>query len=129
MTKVLMMVRHPDGAPDLQAVKRRYGLSDDEIDADYGVVDLGDGTYTVQVEEQAAWKLAGATTRVAGDPYPGPYANPCIAPFGPPEAASPAGDSAGDAERATGAAVAEERAPPSGLPGGHPPTGNPRPHR
>ena len=83
MAKVMMTIQSRDQALDLQAVKQRYGLSDDEIDPDFGVVliDPSDGTYTVLVEAAAAEKLSGDAEWAVR----GPYANPRIEPFGPPE--------------------------------------------
>jgi hypothetical protein len=83
MASVLMSIQSPGKAPDLQAIKQRYGLADDEIDPGFGVVEIdpADGTYTVLVDERAASKLAsGADWTVRG-----PYSNPRIQPFGPPE--------------------------------------------
>ena len=83
MSKVMMTIQSPGKKPNLESVKQRYGLAADEIDPEFGVVEIdpADGTYTVLVDERAASKLgsdADWTVR-------GPYANPRIEPFGPPE--------------------------------------------
>jgi len=61
-------------------VKERLGLSAGELDEAFGVVCLDEraGEYAVLLEEQAAARVQGLPG-VAGR-----YANPKIAPFGPP---------------------------------------------
>jgi hypothetical protein len=64
----------------VEQVRRRLGLSGDELDADFGVVELDPAQhrYAVLVDEEAA-------ARVEGMPgVEGPFANPRIEPFGPP---------------------------------------------
>lgn len=86
MGKIMVTFQEPGGAPDLQSVKARYGLADDEVDDQFGVVEVDsrDGTYTILVDEQAASKVRGT---IGGGEEPITYSNPRIAPFGPPESA------------------------------------------
>jgi hypothetical protein len=80
MSKLLLTVTRAPSEASLDAVKRDLGLSDEEIDAEFGVVNIdpeGD-RYAVLVEESAA-------QRVGKEPgVEGPFANPPIEPFGPP---------------------------------------------
>lgn len=86
MAKVMMTIQCRQPAPDLEAVKQQWGLSNDEIDLDFGVVEIdpSDGTCAVLVDELAASKISGTDDWSVG----GPYSNPRIEPFGPPESAS-----------------------------------------
>ncbi len=84
MAKVMMTIQSQDSPPQLQDVQLKYGLADDEIDAQFGVVEIdpADGTYAILVEETAAAKISNNENwKVQG-----PYSNPKIAPFGPPQA-------------------------------------------
>ena len=70
----------PDSAT-VEKVAERLGLRPEEIDAEFGVVaiDPENHLYTVLVDEQAS-------ARVAAQPgVSGPFANPRIEPFGPPQ--------------------------------------------
>ena len=70
----------PDSAT-VEKVAERLGLRPEEIDAEFGVVpiDPENHLYTVLVDEQAS-------ARVAAQPgVEGPFANPRIEPFGPPQ--------------------------------------------
>lgn len=84
MTKVLMTIRFHGKSPTLGQVQERYSLSDEEVDHDFGLVEIDpdEHLYTLMVEESAARKI-----RDDGEwEVKGPYANVRIAPFGPPEA-------------------------------------------
>jgi hypothetical protein len=77
---LLTVTRDPDRA-SLDAVKSDLGLDDDEIDHDFGVVsiDPNRNRYAILVEDRTA-------DRLGGEPgVEGPFANPPIEPFGPPE--------------------------------------------
>ena len=65
----------------LDAVVRRLGLCEGELDPDFGVVliDPDRDLYAVLVNEEGAARAAGAVG------VEGPFANPQIEPFGPPE--------------------------------------------
>ncbi len=83
MPKVMVTIQAPEAAPTIDEICARYGLSEDEIDLGFGVVEIDpqDHLYTVLVEESAAGKI------VPSDDWnvEGPFSNPRIAPFGPPE--------------------------------------------
>jgi hypothetical protein len=80
MSKLLLTLTRAPSEASLDAVKRDLGLGDEEIDPEFGVVNIdpnGD-RYAVLVEESAA-------KRVGNEPgVEGPFANPRIEPFGPP---------------------------------------------
>lgn len=76
---MITVTRDPSGA-SLSAVKEDLGLSDEEVDADFGLVEIDPDAhrYAILVED-------GAAGRVSGTPgVEGPFANPPIEPFGPP---------------------------------------------
>ena len=74
----LIKVALPSGAT-LDDALRQFGISRDAVDTDYGLVDLHNGTYALLVTEAVAERVHGT----AG--VEGPYANPRIEPFGPPQ--------------------------------------------
>jgi len=82
MGKVMMTIHSPT-PPTLDAIQRQFGLHPDDLDHAFGVieVDPNDGLYTFMVDEQKAAQISG---HEAGN-VQGPYANPKISPFGPPE--------------------------------------------
>jgi hypothetical protein len=83
MAKAMMTIRPTGDVPTLSEIQRQFGLTDDEVDHDFGVVgiDPSDRLFTFLVEETAARKVS-STDRWDIE---GPYANPRIEPFGPPE--------------------------------------------
>jgi hypothetical protein len=83
MAKVMVSIRGPEQAPSTGDVRRRYGLREDEIDTSFGVVEVDpeQHIYTVLVEETAAAKIQPDE----GWQVEGPFSNPRIQPFGPPE--------------------------------------------
>ena len=81
MAKLLLTVTRGPSQASLDAVKRDLGLSDEDIDDDFGVVNIDPKghRYAILVEERAA-------ARVGREPgVEGPFANPPIEPFGPPD--------------------------------------------
>ncbi|MEU3776958.1 hypothetical protein AB0F11_27910 [Streptomyces sp. NPDC032472] len=76
----LITVELPPGATLDDAVQK-LGLTPEEVDTAYGLIDLHNGTYALLVTETAAERVTG----IPGTK--GPYANPRIEPFGPPEPA------------------------------------------
>jgi hypothetical protein len=88
MSTVLMSLRAVSEAPTLEELKKRFGLENGEIDSEFGVVEVAPGEFSFLVEEAAAEKCVSS-----GDwEVRGPFSNPRIAPFGPPEPSSPRGD-------------------------------------
>jgi len=83
MSKVMMTIGTAGRSPSVEDIKQQFNLDDDEIDPDFGVVEIDPDAnlYTVLVEEQAAAKVQPTREWTTA----GPYANPRIAPFGPPE--------------------------------------------
>jgi hypothetical protein len=77
---VLATVQLPAGAT-LEDATRVFELAADEVDADYGLVpiDPDRGTYVLLVTPSAAERIAELPGAA------GPFANPRIEPYGPPE--------------------------------------------
>lgn len=80
MAHVLMTVELP-GAASLHAAAERLGVAPGDLDPDFGVIpiDPEQHLYSVMVEERAS---AAAAERPG---TAGPFSNPKIEPFGPPE--------------------------------------------
>ena len=89
MSKVLYNVRWPDGSPTIEDVCRKYGLASEEVDQQYGLIEIDpqDHLYCMLVEQAAVARLS-QTWAQSGKPadIEGPYSNPPIEPFGPPQA-------------------------------------------
>lgn len=83
MAKVMVTIQADDGPPNLDAVVRQYQLSADEIDHDFGVVEIdpAERLYVILVEADVASRIHPA----GGWDTEGPYSNPRIAPFDLPE--------------------------------------------
>jgi hypothetical protein len=77
---VLVTVTLPKGAT-LQTAMERLDLAPDEVDTDYGLVpvDPDRGTFVLLVTEPAGRRVGSAEGAA------GPFANPRIEPFGPPQ--------------------------------------------
>ena len=84
MTKVMVTIRADDEPPTLDEVVERYQLGPDDIDTDFGIVEVDpdDRLHVVLVSEAAAARIQPGDGWVTE----GPFANPRIEPFGPPEA-------------------------------------------
>lgn len=84
---VMLTVKLPAEVATLAEAQRRLGLADSEVDEDFGLVllDPAEGMYAVVVSADAGSRAAAAGG--AGEAG-GPYANPPIEPFGPPETGS-----------------------------------------
>lgn len=80
MPHVLMTVELP-GAASIDAAAERLGVAPGDLDRDFGVIaiDPEQHLYSVMVDERAS---AAAAERPG---IAGPFANPKIEPFGPPE--------------------------------------------
>ena len=83
MTKVMVTIRAAGDPPTLDQVIERYQLGPDDIDVEFGVVEIDpdDRLHAVLVTEEAAARIQPSD----GWDTAGPYANPRIEPFGPPE--------------------------------------------
>ena len=81
MAGVMMTVELDAAAADLEHAAEKLGVDAKHLDADFGVVpvDPDNNLYTVLAEESA---VAGASKRRGVE---GPFADPPIGPFGPPE--------------------------------------------
>ncbi|MEO3807632.1 hypothetical protein ABGB17_01370 [Sphaerisporangium sp. B11E5] len=75
---VLITVHLPPGAT-LADARHELGLAEDEVDTAYGLVPLDpdQGLYALRVTEPAAGRAA--------PPAGGPYSDPPIEPYGPPQ--------------------------------------------
>ncbi len=82
---VMLTIKLPSERATLAEVRKRLGLAEDEIDEGFGLValDPAAGLYAVVVAAEAGARASAA----AGDTgeVGGPYANPRIEPFGPPQ--------------------------------------------
>ena len=83
MAKVMITIEAPGEPPTVAELRRRYKLAKHDIDEGFGVVEVdpAEHVYTVLVEESAAAKIQPGE----GWQVEGPYSNPRIEPFGPPE--------------------------------------------
>jgi hypothetical protein len=77
---VMMTVELDPEAATVANAAERLGVAPDQIDAEFGVVNIDpeQNLYTVLVDEQAA---TGAGDRPGVE---GPFSNPRIEPYGPP---------------------------------------------
>lgn len=83
MAKIMMTIRAPEGAPTVLDIVTRYGLQPGEIDEEFGVVEIdpADHAYTILVEPEAAQKIQpNEKWEITG-----PFSNPKIEPFWPPQ--------------------------------------------
>jgi hypothetical protein len=79
MAVVMVTLRLPPEQATLEEVRRLLGLSPEEVDPAFGVVNISpaEHLYTILVDEAAAARIANA------DPVQGVFSNPRIEPFGP----------------------------------------------
>lgn len=84
MADLMMTVQWPGKAPTIDEIQQRFSLSDEEISKSFGVVEVdpNEHIYTFLVNENSVSKIlqSGAEVKVEG-----PFSNPRIEPFGPPE--------------------------------------------
>jgi hypothetical protein len=80
MGKVMFSLTLDPAEASVGKVQRKLGLSGEELDRDFGVVELDPAAhrYAVLVDEEAVPRLQDAPG------VEGPFANPRIEPFGPP---------------------------------------------
>jgi hypothetical protein len=86
MGKLLYNITWEGKKPSIDEVIKKFGLSPGEVDLDFGVmvIDPQDNLYCILVEESALDRLSGETGE-SPEGLEGPFANPPIEPFGPPE--------------------------------------------
>ena len=79
--KVMFTIQGKGTAPSLDEVARAHGFRRAELDDQFGVIEVDprDHTYAVLADEEAVGRVSGRRG-VAG-----PFANPKIEPFGPPQ--------------------------------------------
>jgi len=82
MAKVMVNLAGRAARPTLAELAAQYGLAADQLDEQFGVIEVDpqEHIYTVLVDEQAAARIAGAEPTSAET-----YSNPRIEPFGPPQ--------------------------------------------
>lgn len=83
MAEVMMNVRWPGKVPTIEDIQQRFSLTDEEISKSFGVVEVDpdEHIYTFLVNENSVSKIqSGNNVKVEG-----PFSNPRIEPFGPPE--------------------------------------------
>ena len=80
--KVMMTVK-ADGSPTLKGIQQRFGLADSDVDQQFGVVEIDpqDHLFAIMIEEDKASQVS----KNSNWEVKGPYSNPRIAPFGPPQ--------------------------------------------
>jgi hypothetical protein len=79
----MVTIAAPDTPPTIAGLRERFNLDRHEIDERFGVVEIDpqEHLYTVLVESSAAAKIQPG----AGWDVQGPFSNPRVQPFGPPE--------------------------------------------
>ena len=80
MPRVMVTLRLAPEQASLAEVRDLLGLTPDEVDPAFGVVNISpaEHLYTILVDEAAAGRIADA------EPVEGVYGNPRVEPFGPP---------------------------------------------
>jgi hypothetical protein len=73
-----MVTFHSDKSLSIDQVRERFGLSEDEIDREFGVIEIdpADGTFAIMIADDGINRNA--------DSFGGPFSDPPISPFGPP---------------------------------------------
>jgi len=81
MAKQMLTLKLPPKEATLSKVSKRLNLSSEEIDLEFGVVNIDPkhNLYAILVEEEAARRVSRAPK------VKGPFSNPKIEPFGPPK--------------------------------------------
>ena len=84
MAKVMVTLRLDPAQASLAEVRRLLGLTPEEVDPSFGVVNISpaEHLYTILVDEAAAARVGDA------DQVEGVFSNPRIEPYGPPEGES-----------------------------------------
>lgn len=83
MGKMMITLRSAHSVPTLGEIEQQFGLSSNEVDQQFGVVEVDDLThdYTILVEENAVPRIHSTEQWTVS----GPYSNPSISTFGPPD--------------------------------------------
>lgn len=91
---VMFQFRQPDEVPSMDSVRRRFGLGELEMDAEFGVIatDPAESLYCVLLTAEAAGRATARLGKASGDPAQGGFSNPQVEPFGPPSAFVPPSD-------------------------------------
>ncbi|GJL56100.1 MAG: hypothetical protein NPIRA02_32320 [Nitrospirales bacterium] len=86
MPKVLVTISWEKGVPTLKDVCKKYGLKLEEIDQEYGIIEIDpqDNLYSILVDHEAAQRINPQFTQ-DDTGIKGPFSNPPIEPFGPPQ--------------------------------------------
>jgi hypothetical protein len=80
MSKIMFQFRHKGQSPSIEQVRAMFDLRQDEVDAEYGVVqtDSLEGLYLVLVSESATPKIEKKLKNDKNDPAIGVFSNPHI---------------------------------------------------
>ncbi len=78
-----MMTIRSETPPSLQRIQELFGLQESDLDIEFGVleVDPQEHLFTFMVEEEKAKQISENESWIVG----GPFSNPKIEPFGPPQ--------------------------------------------
>lgn len=86
MDKMLFNITSKDRQPSIEEVCEKYGFHPDEIDKQFGIISIDPEAdlYCILVDQAAADRVLNLDAEKKGD-IEGPFSNPRIEPFGPPE--------------------------------------------
>jgi hypothetical protein len=93
MSKLLFNVKWAGSKPSIEEIRQKYGFAPDDIDLDYGVIEIDpqDNLYTILVEEAALERISDEYNTKT-DREEGFFSNPRIEPFGLEEDKNPKND-------------------------------------
>jgi hypothetical protein len=85
MADAMLQFHHPGGLPALDTALAMFGLSDVDVDQEYGVVTTNprEGLYVILVKDHALVKVEAALKSRAKHPAEGLFGNPRIEPTAP----------------------------------------------
>jgi len=83
MTKMLINITWKEGEPTVDQIIEKYGIEPDEIDDDFGVIEIDpdENLYTLLIEQTAAERVRNNLGEDETD-FEGPFSNARIEPFG-----------------------------------------------